>query len=175
MGALGLGVRALGIGAALGGEAIGAARALAASIGGLSKGSKKISAGPNVQARWHGPRFMAIAENAVEEAVARAGLRVQIEAIRLVSQAAFPPASLPGEPPRVRTGQLTRGVDQETFRGRASGGVFFTARVGTNLKKGFWLEVGTRRMAPRPWLRPALDNKRNQIVKEILKAGRSMK
>ena len=172
MGALGLGVRALGLGAALGGEAIGAARALAASIGGLSKGSKKISAGPNVQARWHGPRFMAIAENAVEEAVARAGLRVQIEAIRLVSQAAFPPASKAGEPPRVRTGTLLRSIDQETFRATTAD---FTARVGSNLKYGFWLETGTRRMAPRPWLRPALDNKRNQIVDEILKAGRSMK
>ena len=138
-------------------------------------GSKKLRAGPNVQARWHGPSFMAVAENAVEEAVARAGLSVQIEAIRLVSQAAYPPASRPGEPPRVRTGTLLRSIDQETFRSKAGTKVDFTARVGSNLKYGFWLETGTRRMAARPWLRPALDSKRNQIVKEILKAGRSMK
>jgi hypothetical protein len=30
-------------------------------------------------------------------------------------------------------------------------------RVGTDVKHGEYTELGTRDMAPRPWLRPALD------------------
>lgn len=133
---------------------------------------------PHRDIRWKGRAFLDSARNEVEKAVARGGLRVQSEVIRLVTQQSGPtrtnPAarpSLPGEPPHLRTGQLARSIDQETFRR----GDEFTARVGTNLKKGFWLETGTRFMAPRPYLRPGLDNKRNQIVNEILKAGRRMK
>jgi hypothetical protein len=35
-------------------------------------------------------------------------------------------------------------------------------KVGTNLKYGRYLELGTRKMKPRPYLRPALE--RNRIV-----------
>jgi len=39
--------------------------------------------------------------------------------------------------------------------------------VGTELMKGLWLEKGTRKMAPRPWLKPSFD-KSLERVKEIL-------
>ena len=37
------------------------------------------------------------------------------------------------------------------------------ARIGTNLKYGLYLELGTRRMAARPYLRRALDETRDEI------------
>lgn len=56
--------------------------------------------------------------------------------------------SAPGEPPHVQTGQLRGSVAHERTG--------MIARVGTNLKKGRALELGTSKMAARPWLRRAL-------------------
>lgn len=55
--------------------------------------------------------------------------------------------SLPGEPPRKQTGELrmsiTHEVDADTL----------TARVGSQLKRAKFLELGTRKMQARPFLR----------------------
>lgn len=56
--------------------------------------------------------------------------------------------SKPGEPPRVQTGRLRASVAWEQD-GRV-------ARIGTNVRYGRFLELGTSRMAPRPWLRRML-------------------
>lgn len=66
--------------------------------------------------------------------------------------------SQPGEPPRKQLGHLRRSVafdvDESNLRGR----------VGTNLKYGRWLELGTSKMAARPWLRRALAEVRPQVL-----------
>ena len=63
---------------------------------------------------------------------------------------AFP--SRPGEPPHKQTGRLRESVQYEVDEQES------TARVGTNLDYGASLELGTSRgIAPRPWLRRALD------------------
>ena len=56
--------------------------------------------------------------------------------------------SLPGEPPRKRTGWLQRNVLYEVNQKAG------TVRVGVtqNAKYGLYLELGTRRMQARPWL-----------------------
>ena len=145
--------------------------------------------------------FLRRAENEIEKAVARGTVRVQREAHRLANQNAGPtrsnpkrPSSSPGEPPHVRTGTLVRSLQGETLGSittktvthpesgeTALGGseTFkkhgeFTGRVGTNLKYGRWLELGTRKMKKRPYLRPALDSQRNRIVNEILKARKAI-
>ncbi len=61
--------------------------------------------------------------------------------------------SAPGEPPRKRTGWLQRFTAHEVTR---EGGGAVVARVGNGLKYARHLELGTRTMAPRPFLRPAL-------------------
>lgn len=104
-------------------------------------------------------------------------------------------SSGPGEPPHKRTGHLGRNVQTETAE---RDGTFF-ARTGTNVKYGKWLELGAKahmiiakkgralrfvghggavifrkrvfipRLEPRPWLRPAMDHKRKDVLAEIKK------
>lgn len=56
--------------------------------------------------------------------------------------------SKPGEPPHVQTGRLRASVAYEV-EGKV-------ARIGTNVIYGRHLELGTSKMAPRPWLRRML-------------------
>ena len=72
-------------------------------------------------------------------------------------------ASAPGEPPAVQTGQLRNSVRDNVYKREKS----VVGEVGTELMKGLWLEKGTRKMAPRPWLEPSFD-KSLERVKEIL-------
>jgi phage gpG-like protein len=58
--------------------------------------------------------------------------------------------SQPGEFPRKQTGRLRATITYEVDTD------LMVARVGTNLKYGKFLELGTRRMAPRPYLRKTL-------------------
>lgn len=66
--------------------------------------------------------------------------------------------SKPGEPPRKQTGELrkrvTYEIDEKTM----------TARVGTNLPYGKYLELGTKKgLKPRPWLRRALFEMKGKV------------
>jgi len=69
------------------------------------------------------------------------------KAIGKLLYGAFP--SAPGDPPHKQSGRLLASVAWELV-GDA------IARVGMNLRYGRWLELGTRKMAARPWLRRAL-------------------
>jgi HK97 gp10 family phage protein len=75
--------------------------------------------------------------------------------------------SAPGEPPRKQTGRLRASVTSEVDEGALE------ARVGTNINDPpypRWLELGTGKMAPRPWLRRALAEVQGQIM-QILSGG----
>jgi len=66
--------------------------------------------------------------------------------------------SKPGEVPRVQTGRLRRSITT-WFHPKLP-----IARVGTNVKYAKPLELGTRRMKPRPFMRPALMKVKGKIV-----------
>lgn len=93
-----------------------------------------------------------------------AGRRVETEAKRLASQPGRGRtyrrgnvthiASAPGDPPAVDTGHLRASISSKLAVDE--GGLH--ARIGSNLNKAVYLELGTRRMAARPFLRPALDS-----------------
>lgn len=74
--------------------------------------------------------------------------------------------SAPGNPPFSQTKHLRRSIAWELV-GKV--GFKFVGRVGTNLKYGRWLELGTRRMKARPYLRRALSLHRS-ILARILTA-----
>ena len=67
--------------------------------------------------------------------------------------------STPGDPPYKQTGRLRSSITHEMI----TDGQGAIARIGTNLKYGLYLELGTRRMAARPYLRRALDETRDEI------------
>jgi HK97 gp10 family phage protein len=73
--------------------------------------------------------------------------------------------------PAVDTGRLRQSIthDVEESSGEVVG------RVGTNVVYGAYLELGTSKMSPRPWLKPSLANNRDKIHELIMKAvqGRS--
>ena len=79
-------------------------------------------------------------------------------------------ASFPGEPPRKRTGTLRASVRAQKVDDAGT-----TWRVGTPLKYGLWLELGTRRgLEPRPWLRRSLNETKGEmakIINRVLKGG----
>ena len=62
-------------------------------------------------------------------------------------------ASSPGEPPAQATGRLRQSV----FTRVEGMGNQVTGRVGTELPYGLWLDEGTKKMKPRPWLERSLD------------------
>lgn len=126
------------------------------------------------EVRWHGKRFLASAETELEKAIAIGAIRVQREARRITRLHSGPTKTLPdavpsqpGQPPHLRTGTLNRSIDQETFRKAGT----FVGRIGTNLKYGRYLEMGTTKMGARPYLRPSLTAMRRRILGDITKAG----
>lgn len=64
-------------------------------------------------------------------------------------------ASAPGQPPATDTGKLVGSV--------VSDGVGMAAYVEVRSIYAKWLEYGTRRMAPRPFLIPAVERNRQRI------------
>lgn len=74
-------------------------------------------------------------------------------------------ASKPGDAPNVDTGALSRSIAVENPREMQ---VF----VGTSIEYGLWLEMGTSRMAARPWLVPANEQERRNLPKVIAEALR---
>ena len=77
--------------------------------------------------------------------------------------------SVAGNPPAVDTGTLRRSITYNVNEKEKYG------RVGSTIKSppyGLYLEYGTSRMKPRPWLRPALEKSLpeiKQIFTDVLK------
>lgn len=80
-----------------------------------------------------------------------------LRAIRVESaakaNASHPPPSVPGSGPAVRTGRLRSSI---SWRVLADGEGLY-AEVGSAVEYAAFVELGTERMAPRPYLVPALE------------------
>ncbi len=72
--------------------------------------------------------------------------------------------SKPGEPPRADLGRLRQSVFSRVDKKRLN------VAVGVTVKYGLALEIGTSRMRPRPYLRPAL-NRNTAQIQMILTGG----
>lgn len=119
---------------------------------------------------WHGRELIAHVEDTIANRLEALGALMVADIRDDISEPAgtkppFTP-SAPGEPPHRRHGRLRRSITHEVQRGRVS-----ILRVGTNLKYAKFLELGTRKMAARPFLRPALRRAKRDIGR-ILRGGR---
>lgn len=70
------------------------------------------------------------------------------------------PASAPGEPPAVLSGELRDSTDGEVIRK----GLRFVARVSVNKEYALPLELGTEKMKPRPFLSTVLSKYKNRLM-----------
>jgi hypothetical protein len=77
-------------------------------------------------------------------------------------------ASRPGDAPNTDTGNLVKSIAVEPSKPSAD------MAVGSGLDYALWLETGTKRMKPRPWLMPAVDANRKKLNDNITKAVNRM-
>jgi HK97 gp10 family phage protein len=89
-------------------------------------------------------------------------------------------ASLPGEPPAIDIGNLRASIMSQVnvtgpvVTGQVGPDIDYLAantEVGTDVNYGLYLELGTSRMQPRPFLRPALKRTRRAVNKIFRKAN----
>ncbi len=115
--------------------------------------------------KWHGAEAQRRIEKELADRLTKAAIHVKNKAKINISQSqptmlihprtggsrriGLDP-SQPGEFPKKVSGFLRNRVNHEVDRRR------LIARVGTNVPYGKWLEIGTRRMRSRPWLRRTL-------------------
>jgi HK97 gp10 family phage protein len=70
--------------------------------------------------------------------------------------------SAPGSYPKSRTGRLERSISVVMTKAKTT-----TALVGTAVLHGRFLELGTSKMQPRPWLMPSLEDARDDEIAGI--------
>lgn len=114
-------------------------------------------------------------EAVAKKAVSTAALKIQSEAITSIQRGArngkvykrgsrTHQASAPYEAPKTDTGNLVSNISIE----KSTDGL--SAKVGIMSQRaiyGAWLEFGTSKMKPRPWLLPAFLKKRDEAEKDF--------
>lgn len=73
-------------------------------------------------------------------------------------------ASSPGSPPAPDTGSLRRNWSQQKLIGGNGGGVRIHLRLRSQMFYAPFLDLGTRRMAPRPFTKPIEQKARPQVA-----------
>ena len=92
----------------------------------------------------------------LEKAMERVGLIVERQAKINVSKS-------PPEHPRVDTGRLRSSIIHNVTNDNNS----IATEIGTNVVYGKYLEFGTSRHSPYPWLFPAVEMKRAAIIETL--------
>lgn len=140
--------------------------------------------------KWHGDKFLAKLQSATAKGLMRAGqfyhtkcrlvaskpntgvsvpVRRRTKGGNKRTRTIYPNPSKPGEPPRLRTGFGRNNIVVNHNPGKP------WTRVGVT-KNGiymFYLEVGTRRIARRPWLLRTLMENKEVIGKLAATGGKS--
>lgn len=72
-----------------------------------------------------------------------------------------PPRSRPGSSPHIDSGRLIRSVEADSDAGTLRGVIY------SNQEHAVYTEEGTRRMAARPWMLPALKDAADDAAREL--------
>jgi len=91
---------------------------------------------------------------------------VMLDDLKVHLSEPYPPPSDPGHDPHLRTGDLRHSYLVQTAEDAVGATIEFASRI----KYAVYLEFGTRRMLPRPHLRP-LALRHAQPLREVLGAG----
>lgn len=117
---------------------------------------------------WNGAAVLAKVRAATLTGVVRGVETIREEATQLMQNSPRSgrvygrhKASGPGEPPAPDTGNLIRNVQTSVDAQKLTGNVNFGAKYSRAL------EYGTFKMAPRPFARPAVENKKAAITDDI--------
>lgn len=130
--------------------------------------------------KWNGPQVTEQVRQAVQRGLIRGAEDVRTEAIRLVLE---PPktgriyrrrgvehqASAPGEAPASDTGTLVSRIDVD-YTNLSE----LVVRVGAHTDYAAFLEFGTRKMEPRPFMRPALATSTPKISDYVAREVRAV-
>lgn len=116
------------------------------------------------------PRMYRATQDAMGQATELAVRYAAREATRLTSAKFYPPASSPGQPPAQRQQELSQSISGtvRVFQDKKG----WVGMFGTSVDYGLYLELGTSEMAPRPFLRPALDKTVKDMPDILRKAFR---
>lgn len=106
--------------------------------------------------RWFGPKLRGRVDARVGQNLWKAAHHVANET-KINLSTAYPPASSPGEFPHLRTGALRASIQPEVDFAQQ------TAIVGSDLEYSRYLETGTTKMDPRPFLTTTLEQERTTI------------
>jgi len=104
---------------------------------------------------WHGPVVVRDVELHIKKVIRESAIFIESESKRLIVDKQI-----------VDTGRLLNSMTHEI---EPNG---LVARVGTNVKYAIFNFVGTRKLSPRPVLRPAVDNLKRVIGGFIRTASR---
>lgn len=116
-----------------------------------------------VSIEWNGDQFMELLLREMQKRLAVAGEAIRAAAVKSLRRTKYPPASMPGAVPAWRTGHLFRSVFSDPNPSELA------VRVGTPVRYALYLELGTSKMAARPWLRPALMESEKRIISIMTK------
>ncbi len=141
--------------------------------------------------QWEGQKILKLATTANVEAMKKATLFLEGEVKKVLSRAGTGRtykrksvthrASVAGKPPALDIGVLmnsmtgvteVKGLEIQGFVGSDLDKIAAKSDVGTDLEYGYYLEVGTKNMSPRPFLRPTLRVNGKKILEFFKKANK---
>lgn len=106
---------------------------------------------------WYGDKIIKEMEDEEIRRLTKAAMFLENEIKKKLGQKC-PPHSNPGDYPALESGELRRSITHEVDKKE------LRARVGTNKIYGKYLEEGTTRMDPRPFIKNTLADNRGAIT-----------
>lgn len=140
--------------------------------------SKETFSGGSLE--WNGIEYYMLATKATVQAMKKSAIYTQGIAKKMIGKGGGKPhiASKPGQPPRRDTGILASSVSyQVNVTGPLVQGLvgpdvakIKSRKPTTDPEYGLWLEIGSRKMKPRPWLKPSVIKATPKIIEIFKKA-----